>query len=347
MKKSIFGRVYEKKRSFIENLIKDVDSRIGVQNYSNDALKSFVENNYKVSFNFKIGKKYINENDFESIATNYRNNKRNEAYKELISIISDIKEKRKQESYKEIKKMLKDFVDIDKRNKELYKKLDVYNVNDINAILGFNCQKIIEDSNFLSEEDLGNYNNSFKNYLQKGDYAKAYELNESMFKIIDAKKIESLKEKIMKGAELSLDEALLLSKNKTLILLYDGKVEAIENYLTIHPKVFNEKITPYQVTRIAKNYKNKPELSTGLIKKILIKDNDLEGRILGIDVNGSIREGGDFEPENFIDTLVLDVKKIYNENKPMKFSEMINQTINAAAGSNIKGIGKYNYLLFK
>jgi hypothetical protein len=367
MEKGIFGKVYEKKRSFIENLVKDVDSRIGVQNYSNEALKSFVESNYKVSFNFKIGKKYINGNDFEDIATSYRNNKRTEAYKEVTSMINDVKEKKRQEAYEEIRsfltdlkekkkqeeydnlrEMIKETVEIDKGNRELYKKLDVYNVADINAMLGFNNQKIVEEYGFVSKDVYEEYINSFRISLKKGNYAKAYELNESMFNKIDAKKIEIAKEKIKKGEELSFDEALMLSKNKALVLSYNGKVEAIEKYLAIHPNVVSENIAPYQTLKLARNYKKKDaEPSTGLTR-VLIKNNDLEGHLLGIDTQGAIREGGDIKPENFVNSLVLDVKEIYkNGVGAMKFSEMISQTINTAAGSNIKDLGNYNYFLLK
>ncbi len=368
MEKGIFGKIYEKKRSFIENLVKDVDSRIGVQNYSNEALKSFVESNYKVSFSFRIGKKYVNGNDFESIATSYRNNKRTEAYKEVTSMINDVKEKKRQEAYEEIRsfltdlkekkkqeeyntlrEMIKETVEIDKCNRELYKKLDVYNVADINAMLGFNNQKIVEEYGFVSKDVYEEYINSFKISLEKGNYAKAYELNESMFNKIDAKKIEIAKEKIKNGNELSFDEALMLSKNKILVGSNGVKVDTIESYLTIHPKIVNEDITPFQSLMIAKKYKpNESEKISTDIRRVLIKNNDLEGHILGIDLNGMIREGGDIKSGSFVDTLVLDVKEIYkNGVGAMKFSEMISQTINTAAGSNIKDLGNYNYFLLK
>jgi 6-pyruvoyl-tetrahydropterin synthase len=258
MEKGIFGRIYGKKRSFIENLVKDVDSRIGVQNYSNESLKSFVESNYKVSFNFKFGKKYVNVKDFESIATSYRDNKRAEAYKKITSMIDEVKEKKRLEAYEDVKSflselreknrqeaynsvrgMVNELVEIDKRNKELCKKLDTDNLDDINVAIGFNCENIVENYNVLDENVCTKYHDSINAALKKRDYATAHELNESMFDKINAKKVDIAKEKIRKGEELEFNDAMLLSKNKTLILSDGIKVYAIENYLAIHPNVVN------------------------------------------------------------------------------------------------------------
>jgi hypothetical protein len=41
-------------------------------------------------------------------------------------------------------------------------------------------------------------------------------------------------------------------------------------------------------------------------------------------------------PENFVDTLVLNIEDVFKYKNSMCLSDMISQTINSAAGNNIK-----------
>jgi hypothetical protein len=62
------------------------------------------------------------------------------------------------------------------------------------------------------------------------------------FKELETKKIESLKEKIKLGESITYNDAKLLSKNKTFIGAYQGRVNAVESYFAIHPKLVSEKL---------------------------------------------------------------------------------------------------------
>ena len=74
---------------------------------------------------------------------------------------------------------------------------------------------------------------------------------------------------IRNNNEISLEDALMLSENKACISLdINGKI-SIEKYSIIHPEVVDENIKDYELSRIAKYYKDTNLEREGGLRKLL------------------------------------------------------------------------------
>jgi hypothetical protein len=98
--------VKNNKENSIRDYIIRLDNKINIDDYTNNQLKEYIEDNYNISFsrNKSEGKDYVNYNTFRKIAGEVKTKKR--IYTEIQGLFLEKKDQQRAKTYEEIKKIL-------------------------------------------------------------------------------------------------------------------------------------------------------------------------------------------------------------------------------------------------